>query len=209
MATHVKHNSHPIPETRTGPEGSAKRNIVRRNSGQAKDRKSGAANNVVDDGTTYMDGPAYDTRDPNYDSEEETAKEFKRNTRDSFRSHIGEAPMTLSEYKKRIEPVISEFFVSGDFNEVIQSVQELAAPQYLFEFVKKAVNMSLDKNDRERELVSQLLSEAYPNLLSSNSIGKGFGMPLPLACLLCASSSSISSSFFFLLLLLPFLFSFP
>lgn len=34
--------------------------------------------------------------------------------------------------------------------------------------------MSLDKDDRERELVSQLLSVLYPNIFSSNAIGKGF-----------------------------------
>jgi programmed cell death protein 4 len=34
--------------------------------------------------------------------------------------------------------------------------------------------MSLDKGDRERELVSKLFSALYPDVLSSNTIGKGF-----------------------------------
>jgi len=34
--------------------------------------------------------------------------------------------------------------------------------------------MSFDKGDRERELVSQMLSEGYPNAFSTNTIGKGF-----------------------------------
>ena len=34
--------------------------------------------------------------------------------------------------------------------------------------------MSFDKSDKERELVSQLLSCAYPNVLSTSTIGKGF-----------------------------------
>ena len=34
--------------------------------------------------------------------------------------------------------------------------------------------MSCDKGDRERELVSQLLSALYPDIFSSNTIGKGF-----------------------------------
>ena len=34
--------------------------------------------------------------------------------------------------------------------------------------------MSLDKADRERELVSKLISVCYPDILSSNMIGKGF-----------------------------------
>lgn len=36
------------------------------------------------------------------------------------------------------------------------------------------INQSFDKDYRERELVSQLLSNLYPDVLSSNSIGKGF-----------------------------------
>ena len=34
--------------------------------------------------------------------------------------------------------------------------------------------MSLDRSDRERELISRMLSELYPDTLSSNMIGKGF-----------------------------------
>jgi programmed cell death protein 4 len=34
--------------------------------------------------------------------------------------------------------------------------------------------MSFDRGDRERELVSRFLSIAYPEILSSNMIGKGF-----------------------------------
>lgn len=34
--------------------------------------------------------------------------------------------------------------------------------------------MSLDKGDKERELVSRLFSALYPDILSSNTIGKGF-----------------------------------
>ena len=33
--------------------------------------------------------------------------------------------------------------------------------------------MSFDRGDRERELTSKLLSEAYPQLLTTNDIGKG------------------------------------
>lgn len=40
--------------------------------------------------------------------------------------------------------------------------------------MKRLINMSCDKGDRERELVSQLLSALYPDIFSSNSIGKGF-----------------------------------
>ena len=40
--------------------------------------------------------------------------------------------------------------------------------------MKRLINMSCDQGDRERELVSQLLSALYPDIFSSNAIGKGF-----------------------------------
>ena len=179
--SHVKHNGYQVPETKVGPEGSAKRNILRKSSGPVKDRKAGAANNVVDDGSTYMDGAAFDTHDPNYDSEEESAREKQRHARSASRTALGQATMTLSQFKKAIEPCIKEFFVSGDTQEMLRSLAELDCPEYAYEFVKRAVSMSLDQNDRERELVSRMLSAAYPDLLSANCIGKGFERLLELS----------------------------
>lgn len=40
--------------------------------------------------------------------------------------------------------------------------------------MKRLINKSCDKDDREREMASQLLSNLYPHVLSSNAIGKGF-----------------------------------
>jgi hypothetical protein len=193
MAAHVHHNAYAVPET-VVVEGTSKRNILRKGA-PAKSRKAGAATNVVDDGrlfhfihiwsiydncfissvgTLYRDPAALDKSDPNYDSEHESEKEYARNIRTS-RSAVATAAMTLQAYKAAIITPISEFFVSGEAHELLQCVQELQCPQYLYEFVKKVVNMSLDQKDRERELVSQLLSVAYPHVLSSSSIGKGFG----------------------------------
>ncbi|KAJ1416463.1 armadillo-type protein [Ochromonadaceae sp. CCMP2298] len=77
-------------------------------------------------------------------------------------------------YKRAVEPIIVEFFVSGDVSETASALQDIGAPEYAYEFVKRLVNKSCDKGDREREHVSQLLSALYPDLLSSNMVGKGF-----------------------------------
>lgn len=82
--------------------------------------------------------------------------------------------ITLSKYKKLVEPIIADFFLNGDFDDFIQSVQEINCFEYGYELVKRSVNMSFDKGDRERELVSKLLSYAHPDILSSSIIGKGF-----------------------------------
>lgn len=52
--------------------------------------------------------------------------------------------------------------------------QELDAPGYAYEFVKRLINLAIDKTDTERELASRLLSEFYPDILSMSVIGKGF-----------------------------------
>jgi len=57
---------------------------------------------------------------------------------------------------------------------VLRCFSELNVPEYSYELVKRSVSMSLDRTDREKELVSQMLSAAYPDLLSTNVIGKGF-----------------------------------
>jgi programmed cell death protein 4 len=169
-APHVKKST--VPETVTGEEGTAKRNIIRRG-GAPKDRKENAAGGFCDDGSTYFDPASLDVRDPNYDSEDESGYKF---IPDAFhnRDSIARSKLTLTKYKKTIEPLITEFFVTGDVDDMILNIQEIDAPEYAYECVKRAVNMSFDKSDRERELVSQLLSIGYPDLFSSSIVGKGF-----------------------------------
>lgn len=171
MSTFVKKNQ--IPETVTGTEGSAKRNIIRKG-GPAKTRKEGLPGQSVDDGSMETGGYALDEHDPNYDSEEETGKEKIPKYAALHRDDVAKSSLTLSTYKHRVEPIISEFFTSGDFDEVTDSLEDIGAPEYSYEFVKRLVNTSCDKGDRERELVSKLLSASYPDVLSSNMIGKGF-----------------------------------
>ena len=62
--------------------------------------------------------------------------------------------------------------MSDDLDELVRCVQELEAPAYSYELVKRAISMSFDKADRERELVSKMISMTYPEMLSSNMIGK-------------------------------------
>ena len=49
------------------------------------------------------------------------------------------------KYKKLILPLITEFFVHGEVVEALRSLEEIGAPEYSYEFVKRAINMSLDK----------------------------------------------------------------
>ena len=171
-----------IPTTKTGDLGSAKRNIIRKNgasSGGAGPRKDNSAGNMVDDGSlTYVSG-ALDQGDPNYDSEDDGYQGFHRhvkprNSRPWGEVMVGDAKITLPAYKKEITPIISEYMNTGEIDDALVRIENIGAPEYSYEFVKRGINMSFDKNDRERERMSKLLSAGYPDTFSSSMIGKGF-----------------------------------
>ena len=68
--------------------------------------------------------------------------------------------------------MMEEFFSSEDVQELIVTVKELKCDDFHYELVKKAISMSLDRTERERELVSRFLSTAYPEVLPTEQLGK-------------------------------------
>ena len=84
---------------------------------------------------------------------------------------IGPA-MVLSEFKRRVTGAIEEYFSSEDIDELQSTITELNCPDYHYDIVKRAISLSLDRAERERELVSKFFSAAYPTLLSTDQIGK-------------------------------------
>lgn len=62
--------------------------------------KKDTAGTRIDDGSMYGDGAVYDSRDPNYDSEEETLEEkIKYLPPAVLRRAVGNASITLTKYK--------------------------------------------------------------------------------------------------------------
>ena len=53
-------------------------------------------------------------------------------------------------------------------------LSECAMPRLMHHFVKRAVVMSMDRHDREREMVSVLLSALYGDVLAADDVEKGF-----------------------------------
>jgi len=169
----------PIPDTVVGDDGTSKRNIIRK--GKKKAGHGGKKDVEIDDGSAYAEaGGALDEHDPNYDSEEETGSEYipvSSPTRDGIAAagiDSATTPMTLTAYKRAIQPFIEQYFLSAEEEECRKNLLELRNPQYSYEFVKRLVTMSMDRSDKERELASRLLSDFYPDVLSTNVIGKGF-----------------------------------
>lgn len=174
--------------------GSSRRNIQRKKSAhthESQHKKQGGHGkgkwNAYGEDDFYEE---VDKNDPNYDSEEDDGRYIL--TSDGYdtgdnpsspprysydpamRKMIAGPRLTLSEFKLRCTDAVSEYFTSGDVEEAMRSVEELECREFHYELVKRAVHMSFDRGDRERELTSKLLSEAYPQLLTTNDIGKGF-----------------------------------
>lgn len=128
MSAFAKKQNQP-PETVTGVEGTAKRNIIRRRGGPASGgsgggpRKENLAGKSWDDGSIYTDPNALDENDPNYDSEEET-KNIKIPAYSALhREEIAKSKLTLTQYKKKVQPIIDEFFLSGDFEDTAVHIE--------------------------------------------------------------------------------------
>jgi len=177
MHTHEKKGP---PETRVGEEGSAKRNIIRHHDKQRKGQGgSKDALRPTDDGT--LDPvPILDQNDPNYESEGEEADYSQMSISEGKvydiknKSVIYGPKLTLREFKIRLHDIISEFFLSEDVNEALNRIEELDSSDFHYEVVKRAISQAIDRNNRERELVSRLISEGYPHVLRSGDIMKGF-----------------------------------
>lgn len=86
--------------------------------------------------------------------------------------------LTFSEFKLQVQEILQEYFDSCDSDEVIRSLEELQCLEYHPDVVKKAISISLDKNPRERELISRLLTCLHPSPLSDADMGEGFNILL-------------------------------
>jgi programmed cell death protein 4 len=146
-----------------------------------------------DDGSTTATVGPLDEGDATYDSDAE--RQSMKNVvlvspgvsgsppRNSYLPEMGRVlvgpPLTLTEFKRRTIAAIEEYFSSGDADECLRRVRELRCPDYHFEMCKRAVSMSLDRNQKERELASQLLARGNDSrhgerMLTVDQVGKGF-----------------------------------
>lgn len=73
--------------------------------------------------------------------------------------------------KKRINSMIVEYLNNEDMADIVMSIDEMSAPHFHHELVKKAIYISMDRHNRERELVSRLLAVAP---LAPSEIQKAF-----------------------------------
>ena len=82
--------------------------------------------------------------------------------------------LTFSEFKIRLTTAITEYFDCGDVQELLVCIVEMKCDEFLYEVVKRGISMSMDRGERERELISKLISVGYPTPLTTNFVGKAF-----------------------------------
>ncbi|KAG6970152.1 hypothetical protein JG688_00005010 [Phytophthora aleatoria] len=135
-----------------------------------------------------------DEHDPNYDSEAEEnvvlvstvagSPTKSKSTPTLEPDKLAAKELALNpppEIKKRMIEILEEYFTSGDADEVLSSLNDLDEPEFNYEVVKRAITMAMDKNDKERELASRLLSTLYLDGLTAGQVLMGFRRVLLLA----------------------------
>ncbi|CAI9773812.1 unnamed protein product [Fraxinus pennsylvanica] len=81
-------------------------------------------------------------------------------------------------YKEEVVTIIHEYFLSDDIPELIQSLDDLGAPEYNPFFLKKLITLAMDRKNREKEMASVLLSALHIEIFSTEDMVNGFVMLL-------------------------------
>jgi hypothetical protein len=82
--------------------------------------------------------------------------------------------LTDEELEKRTNLILEEYLSSGDFKEVEQCIKELGAPHHHPKIIEAAIVLTLDKRQKDRDLISKLFSELSPEIFSEADFVKGF-----------------------------------
>ncbi|KAK4751938.1 hypothetical protein SAY87_020736 [Trapa incisa] len=104
-----------------------------------------------------------DPDDPNYDSSNE--QDGASNTRPGS--------FEFALYKKKATAIIEEYFSIGDASTVKDELKDLDMPNYNYYFVKKLLNMAMDRPDNEKEMAAVLLSTLYSDIIKPQQLYKG------------------------------------
>jgi len=77
--------------------------------------------------------------------------------------------------KRDIKLLLHEYIASSDLDEAVRCVRKLNVPRFHHEVVKRAVVIALDKHDRERAMMSTLISElSMREIISDRQLREGF-----------------------------------
>ncbi|XP_018458322.2 LOW QUALITY PROTEIN: MA3 DOMAIN-CONTAINING TRANSLATION REGULATORY FACTOR 4 [Raphanus sativus] len=142
------------PSSGKGPLGES---VLQTHSNNAGGK--GTLGNVLD---TEVDSCIHN-KDPGYDIEEEAYLHVNSPVLDP-----------LDGYKRSVVSIIHEYFSSGDVSVAASDLRETGLSEYHPYFVKRLVSMAMDRNHKEKEKASVLLSALYADVVSPDQIRVGF-----------------------------------
>lgn len=148
------------------------RHVSRTGKGRGKPKKGGAGGKgtwgklteVVDD-----DGHTHDTRDPNYDSEDEE---------DTYVVSPSIPQMNTDDFQQQAETMFKEYFDNDDKEEIATVLGTLNIKNIKPEIIRSLVAQAMEKKNHCCEQASQLISFLCGSLVNSREISTGFDILL-------------------------------
>ncbi|KAM5571818.1 hypothetical protein ABKV19_012078 [Rosa sericea] len=117
-----------------------------------------------------------DRNDPNHDSGEEKyllsgahGGEFQLEA-----VKVSDVDEKLRQYQNEIVSIIHKYLLSDDILKLIQSLGDLAVPEYNPIFLKKLITLAVDGKNLGKEMASVLLSALHIEIFSTEDIVDGF-----------------------------------
>lgn len=107
-----------------------------------------------------------DINDPNFDSE-------NLNNGDIELKAIVPA-VSAEQIKKKLEPIILEYFENGDTHEAALSIEDTFPKKHREMLVEQLIEIAMDHKPSHREMTSVLISDFFGNIINESDISKAF-----------------------------------
>ncbi|KYB29481.1 programmed cell death protein 4 isoform X1 [Tribolium castaneum] len=107
-----------------------------------------------------------DVNDPNFDNENLSNGDIELKAIVPDVSH--------EEIKKKVDPIILEYFENGDTHEASIAIAEAVPKQYRDVLVEQVIEVSMDHKPSHREMTSVLISDLFGHVITETDITKAF-----------------------------------
>lgn len=107
-----------------------------------------------------------DVNDPNYDNENLSNGDIE------LKAVIPE--VTIEEIRKKVEPIILEYFENGDTHEASLLVEDSVPRDARHLMVQLAIEIAMDHKPSHREMTSVLISDLFGHCINESDITKAF-----------------------------------
>lgn len=107
-----------------------------------------------------------DEKDPNYDMENLNNGDIE------LKAVVPD--ISLEEMKKKVEPIILEYFENGDTHEAALAIEDAVPINHRDFLVHLAIEIAMDHKPSHREMTSVLISDLFPHIIKEEDITKAF-----------------------------------